>query len=118
MEIEKFRFQHEAIVAHQEATRVQREARQKLRVEQQAYFDRKLEEYDLEVQQQADWAEWNWSPLYRLVCPARFGPPAILVSYTHDDEEFDMVMQWVRQQVESLLAKAQCPAICAALKFF
>lgn len=94
MEIEKFRLHHITKHNHEEATRVQREARHVLHAQWKEYFDPNLEpEYDLEVQLKADWAEWNWSLLYRLVCPAGLDPTDIPLFYKHDDQEFETVMR-------------------------
>ena len=59
--------------------------------------------FELEQQREAEWATWNWSPLFRVLYKGPM-PESMSSPFDHDEAEFNRLVAWLTDQVKSNLS--------------
>ena len=117
LEIQKFKIYLKDLMAFREAQEQAAAARVVLHRSREEFVEAAMKKHDLEERKEAEWATWNWSPLFRVLYRGPT-PESMSAPFDHDVPEFNGVLAWMAEEVKSSTAVSPCPPLARAQKIF
>ena len=116
-EIEKFYLHHDDVLNYPARQAEYEESIRKVEECRAGYLKEELEKFETGLKIAAEAADWDWSPLYAnfILNPM---PPILSRPFSHTKEEFDGLLDWLRDEGSRIGLANPPPHFARALKLF